>query len=179
MRGVTSDKMHSSITIQSLVPPDELEAFRKWLKSRDVAMFNEAAKESLQAIYDRACRVYDDDRTHRLSRHERCVLYYLQAALFGGLKRETRVRLERMGDTLTRNLERQKRSIAYSLPKAGTIMVKQWKGKRLEVVIRQHGFEYEGEHYNSLSQLAQYIAGYKVSGPIFFGLRKAKEGPVS
>jgi hypothetical protein len=40
--------------------------------------------------------------------------------------------------------------------------------------VRDVGFEYDGEHYRSLSVIAERITGAHWSGPRFFGLTKRK-----
>jgi hypothetical protein len=39
------------------------------------------------------------------------------------------------------------------------------------VLVLEHGFEYAGQRYRSLTQIAQLITGAHWSGPRFFGLR--------
>jgi hypothetical protein len=56
------------------------------------------------------------------------------------------------------------------VPKAGTRLVRQWRGDTHTVLVREDGFEYEGEHYRSLTVIAQRITGAHWSGPRFFGL---------
>jgi hypothetical protein len=38
------------------------------------------------------------------------------------------------------------------------------------VVVLEDGFDYEGERFRSLTQIARRITGVKWSGPRFFGL---------
>jgi hypothetical protein len=58
------------------------------------------------------------------------------------------------------------------VPKIGTILVRQWRGHAHAVLVREGGFEYEGEHYRSLTVIAERITGAHWSGPRFFGLTK-------
>jgi len=58
------------------------------------------------------------------------------------------------------------------MPKTGTILVRQWRGHTHTVLVREDGFEYEGEHYRSLTVIAERITGAHWSGPRFFGLTK-------
>jgi hypothetical protein len=50
--------------------------------------------------------------------------------------------------------------------------VRQWRGHAHTVLVRKDGFEYEGQHYRSLSVIAERITGAHWSGPRFFGLTK-------
>ena len=51
-------------------------------------------------------------------------------------------------------------------------MVRQWRGHTHAVLVRDDGFEYEGQPYRSLSVIAKRITGAHLSGPRFFGLVK-------
>ena len=56
--------------------------------------------------------------------------------------------------------------------KTGTTLVRQWRGHAHSVVVREDGFEYEGQRYRSLTMIAERITGTHWSGPRFFGLTK-------
>jgi hypothetical protein len=56
--------------------------------------------------------------------------------------------------------------------KAGTTLVRQWRGHTHTVLVHQGGFEYEGQRYRSLTVIAERITGAHWSGPRFFGLTK-------
>lgn len=58
--------------------------------------------------------------------------------------------------------------------KPGTILTREWKGITHQVSILEDGFEYSGEHYQSLPEISQGIVGTKWSGPAFFGLRRSR-----
>jgi hypothetical protein len=58
------------------------------------------------------------------------------------------------------------------LPKAGTVIERQYKGKTLLVTVLSDGFEFEGEKYSSLSAVAKKITGTHLSGIAFFRLAK-------
>jgi hypothetical protein len=59
--------------------------------------------------------------------------------------------------------------------KAGTKIIREWRGKVHEVAVTPEGYVYNGEVYKSLSRIAFRITGTKWSGPAFFGT-KPKEG---
>ena len=50
--------------------------------------------------------------------------------------------------------------------------MRQWRGHAHTVLVREDGFEYEGQHYRSLTVIAERITGAHWSGPRFFGLTK-------
>jgi hypothetical protein len=58
------------------------------------------------------------------------------------------------------------------VPKAGAALVRQWRGHTHTVLVREDGFEYEGQRYRSLTVIAQQITGAHWSGPRFFGVSK-------
>jgi DUF2924 family protein len=61
-------------------------------------------------------------------------------------------------------------SIPVACPRTGTTLVRQWRGHAHTVLVRDDGFEYQGERYRSLSMIAERITGAHWSGPRFFGL---------
>jgi len=65
------------------------------------------------------------------------------------------------------------------VPKTGTMLVRQWRGHTHTVLVREDGFEYEGQHYRSLTVIAKRITGAHWSGPRFFGLTKRASALVS
>ena len=56
--------------------------------------------------------------------------------------------------------------------KTGATLVRQWRGHTHTVLVREDGFEYDGQHYRSLTMIAEQITGAHWSGPRFFGLSK-------
>lgn len=58
------------------------------------------------------------------------------------------------------------------LPKAGTVIQRQYKDKTLLVTVLADGFEYEGDKFGSLSAVAKSITGQHVNGYHFFRLAK-------
>jgi hypothetical protein len=86
----------------------------------------------------------------------------LQADVMGGLDRETRRKLERKGPVQAEGLDLG----------PGTILAREWQGRRVEVTVETSGFRWEGKVYKSLSSAATAIAGTRWNGPRFFGLRE-------
>ena len=56
--------------------------------------------------------------------------------------------------------------------KTGATLVRQWRGHTHTVLVREDGFEYDGQQYRSLTVIAERITGAHWSGPRFFGLGK-------
>lgn len=59
-----------------------------------------------------------------------------------------------------------------SVPAVGTTLVRQYRGRRIEVHVRERGFEWEGHAFRSLTAVAEAVTGSKWNGPLFFGLTK-------
>ena len=99
----------------------------------------------------------------------RALVHQLQERAAGGASRALRRRLQ----TLVGEFE--KRSASFDpdiVPKTGTTLVRQWRGHAHTVLVREDGFDYEGQHYRSLTVIAERITGAHWSGPRFFGLTK-------
>lgn len=56
--------------------------------------------------------------------------------------------------------------------KAGTRLVREWRGQIHQVVVLEEGYEHAGRRYTSLTQIASAITGVHWSGPVFFGVKK-------
>lgn len=87
----------------------------------------------------------------------------LQAAVSGGLDRETRRALGRKGRVKAEGLDLG----------IGARLTRRWKGHEVGVVVEAGGFRWNDALYPSLSAAATAIAGSKWNGPRFFGLRDA------
>ena len=75
--------------------------------------------------------------------------------------------------TMVRGLENGASSFDPSTaPETGMILVRQWRGHTHTVLVREDGFEYEGQHYRSLTVIAEEITGAHSSGPRFFRLTR-------
>ncbi len=53
----------------------------------------------------------------------------------------------------------------------GTGLIRSYRGQTYTVLVREEGFEWNGAHYGSLSEIATHITGSRRSGPRFFGLK--------
>ena len=107
----------------------------------------------------------------RLSRDllMRGITYKLQERPLGGLSKSIIRKLERLN--LDSEADAQKPARPTSL-KAGTRLVREWRGVTYTVLVHAGGFEWNGRRYRSLTIVAREITGAHWSGPRFFGLRK-------
>lgn len=125
-------------------------------------------------------RLYRAAPPTRLSRDllARGVAYKLQEQVHGGLSPGIRRRLR----SLVEGPDKQNRSGAAPpmTLKPGARLVREWRGHVHTVNVLDDGFDYRGQRYRSLTQIARLITGVHWSGPLFFGLskrRSAMEAP--
>ncbi|WP_442970686.1 DUF2924 domain-containing protein [Roseomonas sp. USHLN139] len=98
--------------------------------------------------------------------------YRIQELAYGGLKRETRARLQALGEQLDGGNVVLRRIRADSRPLPGTRLLREYDGVEHVVTVRPDNFDYEGRPYRSLSAIARHITGTRWNGWTFFGLRK-------
>ena len=63
--------------------------------------------------------------------------------------------------------------------KAGTVLIREYQGRRHTVTTVLYGFEWQGTTYRSLPAIARAITGTAWSGPRFFALQRAADGSKS
>ena len=94
--------------------------------------------------------------------------YRIQEKAFGGLRESTVRKLRKLAEEHTSGSSAQ-----YAIrPKTGTRYVREYDGKLHEVTVLDFGYEYQGNAYRSLTEIAKVITGAKWSGPAFFGLKR-------
>jgi hypothetical protein len=99
----------------------------------------------------------------------RALANQLQEGIHGRVNGAVRRRLQ----TLAGEFDRDGASFDPGLVlKTGTTLVRQWRGQAHTVLVREGGFEYEGQRYRSLTIIAERITGAHWSGPRFFGVTK-------
>lgn len=101
----------------------------------------------------------------------RAIAYRMQERRFGKLSSATRRDLDRIATKLVQGGDVVTGSTKL---KAGTRLIRSWHGKVHQVLVLERGYEHEGRHFSSLSQIACAITGAHWSGPRFFGLKKGK-----
>ncbi len=98
------------------------------------------------------------------------IAYRLQEQAFGAHSPDTKQKLRQLISAFKRNPNHQ---LTPNLDlKPGTLLEREWQGTRHRVRVLDDGFEYSGERFASLSEIARKITGTRWSGPLFFGLRK-------
>jgi DUF2924 family protein len=105
--------------------------------------------------------------------------YRLQEQAFGGLKPAYKRRLRQLAESFEQNPTRVAKAVSSSARiKPGTRLIRQWDGQTHQVTVAEEGFEYKGERYKSLSEIARLITGTRWSGPLFFGLKQSEKNRV-
>jgi hypothetical protein len=121
----------------------------------------------------------------------RKIAWHLQAKREGGLPESVQQRAlaiardEALHVRIDGSLSRRPKSIPANrvtstviqtrdarLPMPGCLIVKKYKDRTLVVKVLHSGFEHEGRHYSSLSQIATEVTGTRWNGFAFFGLDK-------
>jgi Protein of unknown function (DUF2924) len=97
----------------------------------------------------------------------RMIAAHLQERAFGGLDRDSL----RFLQSLARHRRLPRRQL-----KPGTVLVREYQGRRHTITTVHDGFEWEGTTYPSLSAIARAITGTSWSGPRFFALQRTGEG---
>jgi hypothetical protein len=99
----------------------------------------------------------------------RALAHQLQEQSYGGVGRALRRRLQSLAGAS------EKATMVVDpglLLKAGTTLVRQWRGHTHTVLVHTDGFEHESQRYRSLTAVAERITEAHWSGPRFFGLTK-------
>ena len=104
----------------------------------------------------------------------RALAYKLQERASGGLDRATRKRLAQIAASIERGQTHGLASAPRLRP--GTALTRDWQGRAHTVLVLDQGFEYAGQTYKSLSEIARAITGTRWSGPAFFGLTRTARG---
>ncbi len=60
------------------------------------------------------------------------------------------------------------------LPEPGTVLEKTYKGETYKIKVLEDGFEYDGDHYRSLSGVAREITGQIWNGYLWAGLVQSR-----
>ena len=105
----------------------------------------------------------------------RSIAYRIQEKAYGGLPRL----VQRQLDQLIKSYAAKPTGKLVLPPriKAGSILVRQWKGKSYRVTVLADGFAFDGQIYGNLSEVAQLITGTRWNGWVFFGLKNQRSKP--
>jgi hypothetical protein len=101
------------------------------------------------------------------------IAYVRQERRYGGLPKPVARELDRLLSRVLREGDGRGND-TMPLPRAGTVLVREWRGMTHHVTIVADGFLWNGKTYPSLSSVARAITGTNWNGPRFFGMREAK-----
>ena len=151
---------------------------------KEIARLEAMTVAELQAEYAKlwACRAYSRNKVHLI---RRCA-WKLQELEYGGLSEEALRRAEEIAeDAMVRMLpprDERWQTVGHQtvtppkrdprLPKAGSTLVRHYKGITITVEVGESSFLWNGEEYKSLSAVAKAITGSHVNGYSWFGLTK-------
>jgi hypothetical protein len=99
----------------------------------------------------------------------RALAYDLQERAHRGANAALRRRLQRLAGASEKGALAGDTGLVL---KAGTTLVRQWRGHTHTALVGENGFDHEGQRYRSLTVIAERITGAHWSGPRFFGLTK-------
>lgn len=102
----------------------------------------------------------------------RSIAQRIQERAYGGLSPET-ARLLRQLIKAAKAKPNGKLELPRRI-KAGSELVRVWRGTTYRVKVVPDGFAFEGATYASLSEIACKITGTRWNGPRFFGLRSSR-----
>ena len=102
----------------------------------------------------------------------RSLAHKIQEDAYGGLDPKTARLLNQL---IAQSAKNAGKIVLPRRTKPGTVIVREWKGKRHSVTVADDGFTFEGQSYESLSEIARLITGTRWNGPRFFGLRSKEQ----
>jgi hypothetical protein len=100
------------------------------------------------------------------------IAYGRQERRHGGLAKPVARELDRLLTRALGNDNQPPELHAGPLPRAGTILMREWRGVTHHVTVTDDGFLWKGKPHRSLSGIARAITGTAWNGPRFFGLRE-------
>ena len=152
---------------------------------KELALLGKMTAEELRAKY------FEVFGEASITRHKgylvKRIIWRMQANVYGGLSERALARAKELASPADLRLTAPKAPAPRSVvtipisspadrrvPSPGTFIERPYKGKTLRVKVVADGFEYEGDHYKSLSAVAKKITGQHMNGFLFFRLKGAK-----
>jgi hypothetical protein len=131
----------------------------------EIAQLRLSTRDQLLAIWQKA---YGTTAPQNIRRELLIpfLAYKIQGKAYGDLKPSTCSEIR----SLARNIHKSPQPRI----KTGTRLLREWRAHMHEVFVTEHGYEYRGVRYKSLSEIARKITGTRWSGPAFFGLVKRR-----
>ena len=95
------------------------------------------------------------------------IAYRIQELAYGGVDEATKSKIQAAAKEVKRPKAMSNKKFR---PMIGTKIMKEYRGKMLEILVVHDGFSYAGEVYKSLSSIATRVTGTKWNGLKFFGV---------
>lgn len=125
--------------------------------------------EQLQALWSAIFKQLRRPQSNDIIMHK--IAYYLQVRAYGGLSVRSTNQLNRLIHGVI------KKSVNKYTFENNHQLIREWNGKKYVVAVQgKDRFLYDGKVYKTLTAIAREITGAHWSGPLFFGLRKYKNG---
>jgi len=154
----------------------------KTINAKIAALKNKTIPElqkEFEGLFD-GQKASSDNKVYLIRR----IAYRLQELEYGGLSQKAQNRLKELiglYDPVNNKAIRPKVSVETQtrtktrgrdtrLPIPGTIITKDYRGKKLQIKVLEDGFEYEGKIYKHLTAVAGKITGAHWNGYNFFNL---------
>ena len=141
---------------------------------RDVNALAAMSPAQLRAEWRRVFR--RDAPPHSPDLLARAISWRMQAKVQGDLPVSIRSRLRQLAGQLEKDGEISAAAAPTLAP--GTRLIREWKGRTIEVTVLESGYLFEDRLYTSLSQIAEHVTGTHWSGPRFFGLKNHRKNAV-
>ena len=142
----------------------------------EIAALADAARSNLKSHWR---RLYGTAPPRCISRDllTRALAYRIQAKALVSLKPLTRRLLAKVAAEAAARRPIEAKPVLTLKP--GTVLLRNWHGTEHQVIVRDHGLEFQGKQYQSLSQVARRITGRKWSvQPPDNDCRSPSYGPV-
>ena len=94
--------------------------------------------------------------------------YRIQELFYGGLEESVKAKLKEIASNEIKKAKSKVEVNGKILP--GTRFVREWKGQVYETIVRDDGFEFNGQMYRSLSAIATKITGTRWNGRKWWGV---------
>ena len=105
---------------------------------------------------------------------EQRLAHRIQELTFGGLSKPARQLLDALADEVEGKKVRKSVISDPRNPVIGTRLVREWNGVEHVITVLRDGFDWQGQHYKTLSAIARKITGTQWNGYRFFGLRPTR-----
>ena len=137
----------------------------------DIESLKKLSTNELKGLWEKLFKSEAPDWLHR----SYLVKYIAWHKAYGSLDSQTQRKLDKLVEKYeeTKGVildSKQKNPTISIIP--GTKLLKEFKGRKYEVLSADKGFEHNGELYKSLSAIANKITGTRWNGKKFFGVVK-------